>query len=114
MPLVVRSIVAMTGRTSTPPGRSGMPVHPQRLSPDQAKPIGCRWNCHVRSAEPSSVQCSMAAYRVVPDVEAAVDHGDTVDRHDHADLLVIEGLVADMEDQVCLGLADEPCGNSCR
>ena len=44
-------------------------------------------------------------------MKVAVDHDDTVDHHRQADLFVVEGLVADMEDQVCLGLGDKPHGS---
>lgn len=42
------------------------------------------------------------------DVQVSVDHGEAIDSHGQSDLVVVEGLVADIEDEVRLGLADEP------
>lgn len=45
---------------------------------------------------------------LVLDMEVAVDHRDTVDDRGQADLLVVEGLVTDIQDKLCLCFVNEP------
>jgi hypothetical protein len=44
---------------------------------------------------------------LVLDLDVALNHGDSADHHRQPDLFVVEGLVADIEDELWLGFVAE-------
>ncbi len=81
-------------------------AHLERLPQARAR-IGFRRD-HVRAR--GQLQGKADPVVLIADVEVAVDHGDAVDGHGHADLLVVERLVADEEDQVGLSSVNDSDG----